>query len=153
VQLNSPITIAEANERDVDGLSALFDAYRVFYGRASDLPGAKRFVAARCAQGPTRFFVAADAGEAAGFMHLLPSFDTLAMRPMWILEDLYVDETHRKRGVGSALLRHAEAFARASGAARLSLTTAMTNQTAQRLYAAHGWERDTHFVPYHRMLP
>jgi ribosomal protein S18 acetylase RimI-like enzyme len=45
------------------------------------------------------------------------------------------------------LLGAAEA-ARASGAVRLKLSTAITNVSAQRLYAALGWKRDEEFCEY-----
>ena len=35
--------------------------------------------------------------------------------------------------------------ARKAGAVRLKLSTAITNATAQRLYEAHGWNRDEEF--------
>ena len=78
-----------ANAGDVPQLAALFDAYRQFYGRAGDAGAARRYVGERLA-GPTRFFVDREGEQLRGFVHLLPSFDTLAMRPMWILEDLFV---------------------------------------------------------------
>ncbi len=113
----------------------------------------RRFVQKRRAAETTRFFIAKDSdAEMVGFVHLLPSFDTLALLPMWILEDLFVASSHRRRGIASALLRYAENFARKTGAARLSLTTAITNEPAQRLYLSHGYQRDELFWMYHRML-
>lgn len=138
-----------ANAGDVPQLAALFDAYRQFYGRAGDAGAARRYVGERLA-GPTRFFVDREGEQLRGFVHLLPSFDTLAMRPMWILEDLFVDPAVRGSGAGSALLRHAETFAREDGASRLTLSTAHTNETAQRLYERHGWVLDREFRYYHR---
>jgi GNAT superfamily N-acetyltransferase len=145
-------TVDDATEGDADDVARLFDAYRVFYDRSSDVEGARRFITARLERRTTRFFLARIDAAAVGFVHLLPSFDTLAMRPMWILEDLFVEPSYRRRGVGSALLRHAEQFARDNGAGRISLTTAHTNATAQHLYVAEGYEADTVFRTYHRTL-
>ncbi len=136
---------------DVERLGALFDAYRRFYGRDGDLDAARRYVRERL-DGPTRFFVDDGGGALRGFVHLLPSYDTLAMRPSWILEDLFVDPAARRSGVGEALLRFAEEFAREGGAARMTLSTAHTNRTAQRLYERLGWMLDNDFRYYHRML-
>ncbi|HEY2475804.1 MAG TPA: GNAT family N-acetyltransferase [Candidatus Cybelea sp.] len=147
----SVITV-EATQNDAEDLTELFDAYRVFYGRETDLSRARTFVRERLEARTTRFFLAKACASVVGFVHLMPSFDTLAMRPMWILEDLFVELPQRRLGIGSALLRHAEAFARENDAARLSLTTARTNGSAQRLYAAHKYERDELFWTYHRML-
>lgn len=147
----APFVIREATVDDSERLGELFDAYRRFYGRGADIGGATRYVRERL-DGPTRFFIEHDGAAMRGFVHLLPSFDTLGMRPMWILEDLFVEPAARRSGVGSALLRHAEWFARETGASRLTLSTAHTNTTAQRLYEAHGWVVDQEFRYYHRML-
>jgi ribosomal protein S18 acetylase RimI-like enzyme len=149
---DAPVTVAAAQPDDVDDLARLFDAYRVFYERSSDRESARAFVAARLREPVTLFFLARAGGVAAGFAHLLPSFDTLGMRPAWILEDLFVEPMQRKSGVGSALLRHVESFARASGAARVSLTTAHANHTAQRLYVANGYRHDEIFRGYYLRL-
>lgn len=54
----------------------------------------------------------------------------------------------RGRGAGSLLLESAAAVARASGAVRLKLSTAVTNLSAQRRYEAMGWKRDEDFYEY-----
>ncbi len=146
------IDIAPATTDDAGELAALFDAYRTFYERPPDPDGARRFVAARLRDGSTRFFIGRGDGVAAGFVHLLPTVDTLGMRPAWILEDLFVRPEMRRGGLGSALLARAESFARHAGAARISLTTAHGNVAAQRLYAAHGYQLDTEFRTFHRTL-
>lgn len=146
----SEILIREPLDEDLERLAVLFDAYRVFYEQPSDLDGSTRFVRKQLAEGVTRFFVAALGDAVVGFMHLLPLVHTTVMRPSWLLEDLYVDAPLRGRGVGSALLAYAEDFARRTGAGRISLTTAHTNVTAQRVYEAAGYTLDTTFRTYHR---
>jgi ribosomal protein S18 acetylase RimI-like enzyme len=49
-----------------------------------------------------------------------------------------VDPTSRNKGIGGALLDHAEAAARAGGYRLMSLTTSMANP-ARRLYERHGF--------------
>ncbi len=146
------VEIIDAQESDLEALATLFNDYRAFYDCTPDLQSARHFVSRRIKEKATRFFLAILGGAHVGFVHLLPSFDTLAMRSAWILEDLFVDPAHRRCGVGSALLRHAEAFAVRTDAARLSLTTAHTNEIAQRLYLGHGYVHDEVFRAYHRML-
>ena len=85
-------------------------------------------------------------------MHLMPSTNTLAMRPIWFLEDLYVSTRARGQGVATALLSHAEAFARSTGAERLTLATAHDNLAAQRIYKKLGYVREEHFLYFHRLL-
>jgi ribosomal protein S18 acetylase RimI-like enzyme len=104
--------------------------------------------------GSTRFFLAreTDGRPALGFLHLIPAINTVAMRPIWYLEDLYVAPEGRRHGVASALMRHAETFARDTGAERLTLATAHNNHRAQSLYKRLGYVREDHFWYYHRIL-
>lgn len=130
------LTIEPPHESDTDVIVRPFDAFRIFYGRSGDVPAARAFLVAKSAD---RCF---------GFVHLIPYLDTLAMRDAWILEDLFVEPAARRSGVGGALMRRAEAFARSTGAGRISLTTAHTNRTAQSLYVAHGYVLDDVFRTY-----
>src|SRR5271154_2006459 len=127
--------IAPAVAADIPELAGLFDAYRVFYKAASMPAESEAFVRGLLTHGNTRFFLAreAESSPTLGFIHLMPSINTVAMRPIWLLEDLYVAPKGRRRGVASALMRHAENFARETGAERLTLATAHNNKKAQSL--------------------
>jgi len=146
--------IAPAVAADIPELAGLFDAYRVFYKAASMPAESEAFVRGLIAHGNTRFFLAREAKgvPALGFVHLMPSINTVAMRPIWLLEDLYVAPNGRRRGVASALMQHAETFARETGAERLTLATAHDNRRAQSLYKRLGYIRDEHFWYFHRVL-
>jgi GNAT superfamily N-acetyltransferase len=101
-------------ERDGEAIAPLLDAYRVFYGEPPDLEAARTFIRQRFAKRDTQFFVArANDGGLLGFAHLLLSIDTLSLRPIGILEDIYVLEAARGQGIGGALLDAAAAYARA----------------------------------------
>ncbi len=151
-----PLTIRPAAAEDIPELAALFDAYRVFYQAGSVPAETAEFVARLVAESRTRFFLAwgDEAGSASllGFVHLMPSINTVAMRPIWLLEDLFVTPEARRRGVAAALMRHAEHFARETGAERLTLATAHDNLRAQSLYRGLGYVREEHFWYFHRVL-
>jgi GNAT superfamily N-acetyltransferase len=126
-------------------IAPLFDAYRQFFGRASDLDGARRFLDKRLSRGESVIFAVVEGERALGFTQLYPSFSSVSMRPIWILNDLYVAEDARRRGVGARLLSAARDYALRTGTARLVLATAVTNTKAQELYERDGWRRDTTF--------
>lgn len=144
--------IEAASTADVPELSRLYIAYRVFYGEAPEEQRATAFIQDRVTQSNGRYFLARNREKAIAFMHLMPSTNTLAMRPIWFLEDLYVDVAARGQGVATALLRHAEAFARSTGAERLTLATARDNLAAQHIYKKLGYVHDNHFLYFHRLL-
>jgi ribosomal protein S18 acetylase RimI-like enzyme len=53
---------------------------------------------------------------------------------------LYVDAAHRRRGIGAALVRYAEAWARARGDRQLGLQVFHINQPARNLYDKLGFQ-------------
>jgi ribosomal protein S18 acetylase RimI-like enzyme len=148
-----PCRIEAASAADLNELVRLYIAYRVFYGEAPEQERAAAFIRDRVTQSSGRYFLAWNADNAIGFMHLMPSTNTLAMRPIWFLEDLYVDVSARGQGFATALLSYAETFARGTGAERLTLATAHDNLAAQHLYKKLGYVREEHFLYFHRLLP
>jgi GNAT superfamily N-acetyltransferase len=144
----SSLVVRQAVLADLDALARLFDLYRQFYKASSDVAAAKAFLAARFNHGESVLFIAEDAGQAVGFTQLYPSFSSTAMGRIFILNDLYVDASARRAGVGARLLGAATAFARAMGAVRISLNTDVQNVAAQATYEREGWERDQKFYTY-----
>lgn len=145
----STITVRQAVLSDLEALVPLFDAYRRFYGRASDVRAARAFLLARFDHGESILFIAFEDGTPIGFTQLYPSFSSISLARIFILNDLYVHEDARRKGVASKLMSAAVEFARSLGAVRVSLSTATTNETAQALYQSAGWRRDEQFLVYH----
>ena len=137
---------------DLEALVPLFDGYRQFYRQPSDLVGARAFLAERIKRDESVIFLAIVDGAVAGFTQLYPSFSSVSMKRLWVLNDLFVAPTARKAGAGRALLDRAERWARETGAKGLTLSTELTNATAQRLYESAGWTKDDEFVHYHRFF-
>ncbi len=149
----SGITIEQADAaRDLDALVPLVDAYRVFYGQKSDVGATRAFVRERFEQRDTLFFVARHESGIVGFAQLLFALETVALRRIGILEDIYVVESARRTGTGGALLDAATDYARKSGLARLTLSTAHQNRPAQRLYLRHGYVPDQRFRSFNLFL-
>ena len=148
----APIVVRPATAGDLDLVAPLFDAYRAFYRQASDLPGARRFLLDRFEHKQSVSFLAIVDGAAAGFTQLYPSFSSGAMRRIFILNDLFVSERFRKRGVGRALLEAAAEYGRRTGSLRLVLSTEIANATAQSVYEKMGWKKDTAFFVYQLAL-
>jgi GNAT superfamily N-acetyltransferase len=90
--------------------------------------------------------------SAVGFTQLFPSFSVLSAARIFILNDLFVSPEARRKRVGALLLDAAVRYGRAVGAVRLTLSTEVTNQTAQGLYEKEGWIRQTEFYSYDLVL-
>jgi GNAT superfamily N-acetyltransferase len=81
--------------------------------------------------------VAEAEGAVCGFALYHPTYSTWQGRALY-LEDLYVRETHRGRGVGTALLARVAAEAVAQNCARLDWSVLTWNEPALRVYERIG---------------
>ena len=145
--------IVQITTAQADLVAPLFDAYRQFYGKPPDLEGARRFLAERLERGESVVLAVIEGEQGVGFTQLYPSFSSGSLKPIWILNDLFVTASARRRGVARTLLQAARDHALRTGAARLALATAVTNTKAQALYEQDGWRRDTAFFHYEYELP
>jgi len=124
---------------DLESISLLFSQYRQFYGQPDDSLACQRFLETRLQRGDAVLFGAWLEESLVGFSQLYPSFSSVALQRVWILNDLFVDEHARRQGAGKALLNRAVQFAEQSNAARLVLCTGVENKPAKALYESLGW--------------
>jgi GNAT superfamily N-acetyltransferase len=142
-------TVRQATIHDLDIVAPLFDGYRQFYGEPTDVALARRFLHDRFHHQQSVVLLAVDdEGQGIGFTQLYPLFSSVRAARTYLLNDLFVAPQARRHGVAVALMREAADFARTVGALGMSLSTAHTNEPAQRLYESLGWKRDEHFREY-----
>ncbi|MBD2096645.1 GNAT family N-acetyltransferase [Trichocoleus sp. FACHB-591] len=132
----------------LEEVSRLFDKYRVFYQQPSDMEAAKKFLQERLQKNDSTIFLASDRGNMLGFTQLYPSFSSVSMKRVWILNDLFVEEAYRGKGVAQLLMNAAEEFARETGAVRIVLATQISNIAARSLYVSRGYIKDEDFYHY-----
>lgn len=142
------LEVVQATPADVGDVAPLFDAYRQFYKKPSDLEAARRFLFARLSKGESVLFLARHGARAVGVVHLYPVFSSVNLTRHWILNDLYVVADARKLGVGRALMKRAHQLAEDTQADSLTLETAIDNYASQKLYESLGWKRDEQFYRY-----
>jgi ribosomal protein S18 acetylase RimI-like enzyme len=135
----------------------LFDQYRIFYKKESDKELAKSFIDKRLANNESVIFVALneDTSEPMGFTQLYPTYSSLRTVKNWILNDLFVNVMHRKKGIGEALIETVMLFAKDQNANSVELSTAVDNYTAQSLYTRLGFEKmdpELDFLSYKKVV-
>jgi len=146
--MTDEIEIVHALPAHADEVAPLFDAYRCWYGKDSDPAGARHFISQRLMLNEAEIFFARQGDQAVAFTQLYPIFTSVGMRRVWILNDLFVDESARRSGVGTMLVETVTEFAKQLGAVRLQLETWPTNTAAIAAYEALGWKRDAEFLNY-----
>lgn len=131
------IAVRLASPDDAPLLLPMFEA---FYGRYLDVHDPEgirgRLVAASSAD---IVLLALVNGHPAGFasLRIVPQIET--PHPHAELSDIYVNAGDRRRGVGRALMVHAERLARERGCPRMQLTTGIDNDGARAFYRALGY--------------
>ncbi|MFP3886480.1 GNAT family N-acetyltransferase [Priestia filamentosa] len=140
--------IVEACVTDYKKIAVLFNEYRVFYKQKSDIKAAERFIYERLHNKESVIFLALEEGEAVGFAQLYPSFTSIGIKRIIILNDLYVTEKTRGSGVGAALLQEVKEYGKKEKRDSIVLQTAKDNARAQHLYEKLGYQKDEHYFYY-----
>jgi GNAT superfamily N-acetyltransferase len=96
--------IYQAQPHDVDTLLPLYLGYRRFYEVEENASQARDFILKRLQLNESVIFYAEVDGKAVGFTQLYPLFCSLEMKRIWLLYDLFVDESARKLGVAQTLI-------------------------------------------------
>ncbi len=125
----------------------LFDDYRTFYKQKSDKENARIFLDKRLTNNESIIIVASIDDVIVGFTQLYPSFSSVSMKRLYILNDLFVKDEARGKGVGQALLQAAETLGRKNGWKGMTLETANDNP-AQNLYKREGWSIDNEYLHF-----
>jgi len=145
------MVIKRINLSEAHLVIGLFDKYRVFYKKDSDITLAEKFIRTRLSNNESVIFVALDGNVPIGFTQLYPKYSSVSAVKNWILNDLYVESNYRKQGIGEALIKTAMEFAKGDGATYVQLETAVDNYTAQSLYEGIGFQKqapDTEYFLY-----
>jgi GNAT superfamily N-acetyltransferase len=132
--------IRKATIDDLPQLSNLFDRYRVFYKKQSDLAAANNFLSERIINKESEIYVAESEDEKlVGFTQLYPLFSSTRMLRLWLLNDLYVQEAYRGKGISKQLIEAAKQLTKDTNACGMLLETAKDNTVGNQLYPATGF--------------
>ena len=148
-QSQKPFKVIRVQLKHVQIVAPLFDAYRQFYEQPADAQRAYDYLYTRISKDESVIFVAVKGSTPLGFTQLYPTFSSVSLKSVWVLNDLFVSPDARQLGVGTALLERAREFAIETQSKGLMLQTATDNKAAQALYEKLGWENDTEFFTYY----
>jgi len=143
------MNIKKITAADVDDLVILFDQYMIFYKQASAPAKYKEYLLKRINNSEATIYIAYDENNSpAGFVLNYYSFSSVSLGKVVILNDLFVNQENRKKGMAASLIDCSIALAREVGAIRVDLGTEKNNVNAQSLYDKIGFVRDTKFFSY-----
>ena len=104
---------------------------------AAQYPHSRRYLA-----------LADDEDKLLGFCQLYPSFSSLSLKRVWILNDIFVAEDARRQLVADGLLQQAKKLAKETNAVRMRVATSRDNEVAQKVYESIGFVEDEQFKNY-----
>ena len=139
VSADSVRILTAPTRSEIEALAEVFDQYRAHYDEPSDTASTTRWLEQCLGTGRLRAFVAEDGGKLVGFATTTEVPASLRLAHFWQIRDLYLLPTHRRLGLGRALLASIRAAAVESGAVRLTVQTEDNNDAALDLYADSGY--------------
>lgn len=137
------LEIAPVEAMELERLLPLIAAYQRFY-EVEEIDEGRNRVFFRRFLAPSEdgmLLGAREGADFAGYACLYWHFTSLQAAETVLMNDLFVAEPARGRGVGRALIEASAAVARERGAAYLEWATAPSNIAAQRLYDSTGATR------------
>jgi ribosomal protein S18 acetylase RimI-like enzyme len=142
--------IIRINQHYLPNLVTVFEEYRTFCNFEPSPQETHDFLAKLMQNEGSVIFIAVDpdSDSVMGFVNLYPSYSSLALKRLWILNDLGVSSDFRGKNVSKALIQRVLNFAKEAQAIRIELNTDKDNQRAMQLYRAMGFERDSDNVYY-----
>ncbi|NCG35610.1 MAG: GNAT family N-acetyltransferase [Dehalococcoidales bacterium] len=134
--------IREAKISDIDNLSGLFNSYRMFYGKDSNIGVAKKFLESRIKLCDSKIYVSEVDQCLTGFVQLYPIFSSTRVSKYWLLNDLFVDANERGKGYSKHLIKKAKNLVKDTSACGMMLETDKTNNIGNYLYPSQGFKKN-----------
>ena len=134
--------VREARLTDLKNLSVLFNSYRMFYGKKSDIKVAEEFLRSRIEEKDSKIFVCDFNNELSGFVQLYPIFSSTRVSKYWLLNDLYVDVKKRGKGYSKLLIEKSKELVVESKACGMMLETEKSNIIGNKLYPSSGFKKN-----------
>lgn len=142
--------IRKALEQDIDAILELNRQIgEIHFAQAPQVfcppsPEERVFLLAAIAAEGRLFCVAEQDGAVAGFLtariDINETIPFLSKEPICRIGTLVVDEGHRSRGIGKALIAHCDEWGKAQGASQLRLEVMAFNERAKALYERLGFK-------------
>lgn len=139
------LVISRATPPDVESLTPIYDAYRVFSEYKSNLEGTRQYLLQQIQQGPSIIWLARMNDTLCGFLQATPEHCGITLKVKWHLSNLYVIPEARGQHIGSQLIHTAKRHAAGTGSDWLFAFIAHDNVASKALFAKFRFARDTDY--------
>ena len=139
--------IQQVTSENIEDITALFDEYKVFYKPKYDINSVAALIPERITKSDSVIFLAYIDVQVVGFTQIYPMFLSVSMQKLYVLKHIYVDPTHKGKGIGKILLNRGKEYTIEHHGKSLILETEINN-TGKHLYERLGKLKDLQYLQY-----
>lgn len=137
---------------DLERISILFDEYRQRYKQPSNIKSVSDYLLRRLENQEALIYLVESDEDLHGFAVLYPSFSSIGLSAIWLLNDFYLASGNNKRGMAQALLKRIAQDCEEAGVIRVEVSTIKENHRLHKLYRDNGFEKDYKYDYYYLPL-
>lgn len=146
--MSSKLIFRQATIEDLPRIVPIFDSYREYFKQPKNPLKVKSFLFEKFEHLESVIFIAEQDSEVIGFAQLYPIFSSLSLQRVWLLNDFYITEEYRFRGVGRQLFAKVKEFTLLTKSKGIELSVEHTNEKAWRFWEKQGFKIDDEFRYY-----
>jgi|SRR5690606_18576529 len=141
------VKVRLAQASDAAGIGAIYPAFLASYGHHSDSETSGQFVARLLTEPWVKFFVATEGtNNVVGFLAGTLTYSAVSQRNAFVLNDLFVRPSARRRGIAKALLAELEYYSLRNGFAKLFVEVSGEAETVIGVFKNSGYQLQPHLT-------
>ena len=142
-KLDSPFIVRKVTEGNFEHFLALIDRLAEYEKLSPPDEEAKRRLRADCLWDTPKFeaFMGELNGEYIGYVIYFFTYSSFLALPTLYIEDIFVLEPYRRRGIGQKMFDECKAIAKRARCGRIEFTVLPWNKSAQTFYEKNGAKR------------
>lgn len=145
---NDSISVRQASILDLSKIIPVFDSYREYFKQERNPKEVEKFLFDKFEHLESVIFIAEQNNEVIGFAQLYPIFSSLTLQRVWLLNDFFINEGYRNKGIGRHLFEKVKEFTLLTKSKGIELSVEHLNEKAWRFWEGQGFRLDEEFRYY-----
>ncbi|MBV7506694.1 GNAT family N-acetyltransferase [Bacillus sp. sid0103] len=146
--MSTKLIVRQATIEDLPKLVPIFDSYREYFKHPKNPSKVENFLYEKFEHLESVIFIAEQESEVIGFAQLYPIFSSLSLQRVWLLNDFYIAEDCRNRGIGKQLFAKVKEFTLLTKSKGIELSVEHSNERAWHFWEKQGFKIDNEFRYY-----
>ncbi|WP_163100071.1 GNAT family N-acetyltransferase [Peribacillus alkalitolerans] len=146
--MNLEINIRQATIQDVPKIVSIFDSYRAYFKQKRNPIEVEKFLFEKFEHLESVIFIVENRSNIIGFAQLYPIFSSLSLQRVWLLNDFFISEEFRNRGIGKQLFGIVKEFSLLTKSKGIELSVEHVNKSAWSFWENQGFKLDEDFRYY-----